>query len=82
MSKDVTLRQLRYFAAAARSGRLSMAAADEHVSQSAVTNAVQALETRLGVKLFERHPHGVSLTPKAIIFISAHAKSSTPWMTP
>ncbi|QIM72221.1 LysR family transcriptional regulator [Bordetella trematum] len=64
MSKDVTLRQLRYFAAAARSGRLSMAAADEHVSQSAVTNAVQALETRLGVKLFERHPHGVSLTPE------------------
>ncbi|MFJ1299229.1 LysR substrate-binding domain-containing protein [Pseudomonadota bacterium AL_CKDN230030165-1A_HGKHYDSX7] len=64
MSKDVTLRQLRYFAAAARAGRLSMAAADEHVSQSAITNAVLALEGQLGVRLFDRHPHGVTLTPE------------------
>ncbi|KAG1286930.1 hypothetical protein G6F64_014160 [Rhizopus arrhizus] len=41
-----------------------MAAADEHVSQSAVTNAVLALEAQLGVRLFDRHPHGVTLTPE------------------
>lgn len=64
MANDVTLRQLRYFAAAARTGRFSMAAADEHVSQSAVTNAVLALESQLGVRLFDRHPHGVTLTPE------------------
>ncbi|KAG0758278.1 hypothetical protein G6F22_019701 [Rhizopus arrhizus] len=64
MANDVTLRQLRYFAAAARTGRFSMAAADEHVSQSAVTNAVLALEAQLGVRLFDRHPHGVTLTPE------------------
>ncbi|WP_144629879.1 LysR family transcriptional regulator [Bordetella genomosp. 13] len=64
MTRDVSLRQLRYFAAAARTGRLSMAAADEHVSQSAVTNAVLALEAQLGVRLFDRHPHGVTLTPE------------------
>jgi len=64
MSKDITLRQLRYFAAAARTGRLSMAATDEHVSQSAITNAVLALEAQLGVRLFDRHPHGVTLTPE------------------
>lgn len=64
MANDVTLRQLRYFAAAARAGRFSMAAADEHVSQSAVTNAVLALESQLGVRLFDRHPHGVTLTPE------------------
>ncbi|MDH0739693.1 LysR substrate-binding domain-containing protein [Achromobacter spanius] len=64
MANDVTLRQLRYFAAAARTGRFSMAATDEHVSQSAVTNAVLALEAQLGVRLFDRHPHGVTLTPE------------------
>ncbi|ARP93183.1 LysR family transcriptional regulator [Bordetella genomosp. 13] len=64
MSKDVSLRQLRYFAAAARTGRLSMAAADEHVSQSAVTNAILSLEAQLGVRLFDRHAHGVTLTPE------------------
>ena len=63
-NKDVTVRQLRYFTAAARTGRLSMAATDEHVSQSAVTNAILALEAQLGIRLFDRHPHGVTLTPE------------------
>lgn len=69
MAKDVTLRQLRYFAAAARAGRLSMAATEQHVSQSAITNAILALEQRLGVKLFDRHPHGVTLTPEGHNFL-------------
>lgn len=56
------MRQLRYFVAAAESGQFSMAAAREHVSQSAVTNAVSSLEEILGTRLFERLPHGVSLT--------------------
>lgn len=63
MAKDVTLRQLRYFVAAAQTGQFSMAATDEHVSQSAITNAVLALESALGTRLFERLPQGVELTP-------------------
>ena len=59
---NVTLRQLRYFVAAARNGQFSMAASSESVSQSAITNAVQALEKELGVRLFERQAQGVSLT--------------------
>jgi DNA-binding transcriptional LysR family regulator len=39
-----------------------MAAADEHVSQSAVTNAVLALEAQLGVPLFRREGRSVRLT--------------------
>jgi DNA-binding transcriptional LysR family regulator len=69
MTKDVTLRQLRYFVAAARTCRLSMAATDEHVSQSAITNAILALEASLGVRLFDRHPHGVTLTPDGHHFL-------------
>jgi DNA-binding transcriptional LysR family regulator len=62
IAKEITLRQFRYFAAAAETGQFSMAATAEHVSQSAVTNAVQALEQHLAVRLFERLPHGVALT--------------------
>jgi DNA-binding transcriptional LysR family regulator len=59
---NVSLRQLRYFVAAAETGRFSMAATRAHVSQSAITNAVLQLEQELGVRLFERKPHGVALT--------------------
>jgi DNA-binding transcriptional LysR family regulator len=59
---NVTLRQLRYFVAAAKSGQFSMAATNESVSQSAITNAVLALEKELGVRLFDRLAQGVSLT--------------------
>jgi len=59
---NITLRQLRYFVAAAETGQFSMAATRTHVSQSAITNAVLLLEQTLGTRLFERLPHGVALT--------------------
>ncbi|ETD72214.1 LysR family transcriptional regulator [Pelistega indica] len=62
MSKNVTLKQMRYFVSAARVGRFSIAALHEHVSQSAITSAVLSLEEELGVLLFDRLQHGVSLT--------------------
>jgi DNA-binding transcriptional LysR family regulator len=73
MTSDVTLRQLRYFAAAAETGQFSMAAASVFVSQSAITNAVLLLEDRLGVKLFDRKPHGVALTAEGHSFYQ-HAR--------
>ncbi|MFV0926601.1 LysR family transcriptional regulator [Pseudomonas sp. 1239] len=60
--KDVSMRQLRYFVAAADAGQFSQAALKVHVSQSAITAAVLHLEHTLGVSLFERLPHGVTLT--------------------
>ncbi|NMG42191.1 LysR family transcriptional regulator [Aromatoleum toluvorans] len=65
---NVTLRQLRYFIAAAETGQFSMAAARAHVSQSAITNAVLLLEESLGVRLFDRKPHGVGLTAEGHSF--------------
>ncbi|WP_296258124.1 MULTISPECIES: LysR family transcriptional regulator [unclassified Pseudomonas] len=67
--RDVTIRQLRYFAAAADSGQFSLAAANEHISQSAITSAVSQLEATLGVTLFERLPHGVRLTREGYRFL-------------
>lgn len=73
MAANFTLRQLRYFVAAATSGQFSAAAAVEHVSQSAITNGVLALEAELGVTLFKRLPQGVALTPDGMEFVR-HAR--------
>lgn len=39
-----TLRQVRYFVATAELGQISQAAANLHISQSAITSAIQELE--------------------------------------
>ncbi|UNK41023.1 LysR family transcriptional regulator [Luteimonas sp. S4-F44] len=59
---NLSLRQLRYFAEAAELGQFSQAARKLHVSQSVITTAVAQLETMLGLRLFDRMPHGVALT--------------------
>lgn len=73
MKNEVTLRQFRYFIAAATTGQFSTAAIAENVSQSAITNAVQSLERRLQLRLFDRLPHGVALTPEGQVFFH-HAR--------
>lgn len=60
---QITLRQIRYFLAAAETGQFSAAADQVHVTQTAITAAIKELEGILGVDLFERHhASGVSLT--------------------
>lgn len=69
MALNITLRQLRYFVAVAQTGQFSMAATQENVSQSTISNAVMAIEADLGVRLFERLPQGVSVTPEGQDFL-------------
>jgi len=45
-----------------------MAAKKVHVAQSTVTNAILQLESSMNVKLFERHPQGVTLTAEGYNF--------------
>jgi DNA-binding transcriptional LysR family regulator len=71
---SVSLKQIRYFVAAADSGQISQAAVELNVSQSAVTAAIQQLETRLGMRLFHRNPAGVSLTVEGSRFV-LHARN-------
>ncbi|WP_028628890.1 LysR substrate-binding domain-containing protein [Metapseudomonas resinovorans] len=71
--KDISMRQLRYFVAAADAGQFSQAALKVHVSQSAITAAVLQLEESLGVSLFERLPYGVALTAEGHKF-AQHAR--------
>src|SRR4051812_41413259 len=54
---------LRIFEAVARLGGMNRAAAELNTVQSNVTTRIRLLERQLRVLLFERHHHGVSLTP-------------------
>lgn len=65
-----SLRQLKYFATAAELGRVSEAAAQLHISQSAVTTAIRDLEGLLGFQLLERSAAGVELTGAGRRFLS------------
>lgn len=56
------LHQLQAFATVARTGSLTAAARELHVSQPAVSAHLKGLETELGVPLFDRLPRGVRLT--------------------
>lgn len=64
-----SLRQLRYFAAAVEHGRLSAAARRLRISQSAISEAVKALEEGFGSQLLMRdNATGISLTPAGTRF--------------
>lgn len=56
------LNPLKVFEVVARVENLTAAARELHVSQSAVSRQVAALEAYLGVELLRRERHGVSLT--------------------
>lgn len=64
-----TLRQLRFFVAAAEQGSVSAAARALSISQSSVTEAIRALEDDLCVTLFERQPRGLQLTHRGSLFL-------------
>ena len=64
-----TLRQLRFFVAAAEQASVSGAARALSISQSSVTEAIQSLEADLGVALFERRARGLEMTHKGSLFL-------------
>lgn len=68
-----TLRQLQLFVAAAEQGSVSGAARMISISQSAVTEAIRALEDDLGVTLFERQARGLQITHRGSAFLR-HAR--------
>jgi len=59
----VTLTELRYVVAVARERHFGQAAQSCYVSQPTLSVAIKKLEAELGVRLFERGPGEVSVTP-------------------
>ena len=68
-----SLRQLRYYVAAAEAGSISVASKHLYISQSSISKAVQELEQELGFKLLNRTAHGMSMTTEGQQFLK-HAK--------
>lgn len=58
----MNLHHLAVFHAVARTGSLSAASAELHVSQPALSREIRTFEARFGVTLFERHAQGMRLT--------------------
>lgn len=66
--------QLRALVAVATAGSIKAAAKTLHVSQPAVSKAIQELEGEFGVALLERKPWGVVPTPEGDVLLGrAHA---------
>ena len=65
--------KLRVFHAAAEAGSFTHAAETLHLSQSAISRQVSALEHDVGVALFHRHARGLVLTEQGeMLFRTAH----------
>lgn len=65
--------KLRIFHAAAEAGSFTHAADKLHLSQSAISRQVSALEQDIGVKLFHRHARGLILTEQGeLLYRTAH----------
>lgn len=74
-------RQVRYFQSVVRNNSFSEAAEENHISQSAISQQIQALEQELGFMLLERKNRKFSLTPageyfyqKSLILVSDYER--------
>jgi LysR family nitrogen assimilation transcriptional regulator len=65
----ISLRQIRYFVAVAKSGSFSAAAQIAHVSQPSLGVQMKQLEQEIGAKLLSRHARGVELTAAGKAFL-------------
>lgn len=75
------IRQIKYFQAVVRNNSFSEAADECHISQSAISQQIKALENELGFLLLERHNRKFVLTPagehfykKSLVLIADYEK--------
>lgn len=66
---DVTIRQLRAFVAVARSESFAQGASSLHLTQPALSSAIQKLEQLLEIRLFDRTTRSVGLTDLGADFL-------------
>ncbi len=59
---EITLRQIKYFIAAAETGKIASAASQLSISPSSITESIKELEKIIGVTLITRHRKGINLT--------------------
>jgi LysR family nitrogen assimilation transcriptional regulator len=69
VAASIEIKQLRYFAAIARSGTFTAASKHLNVSQPALGYQIKQLEETLGVELMIRHARGITLTAAGIVLL-------------
>ncbi len=65
----MNLNQLRYYVSVAESGSFTKAAKNHYVSQTAITQQIQALEESIAAKLLDRNSRPVVPTPAGKVFL-------------
>jgi DNA-binding transcriptional LysR family regulator len=60
---------LRYFVTVVHEGQMTRAARRLQLAQPALSQAIARLESQVGVRLLERNPRGVALTPAGAAFL-------------
>ena len=65
----MSLDQLAAVVTIAEEGTVGRAARRLHISQPPLTRKLAALEDELGVRLFDRRPQGMTLTPVGEVFV-------------
>lgn len=74
LDPGMELRQLQLFLAAAEEGSITGAAKRMHLTQPALSRQIKALEEELGVDLFTRGAHSVTLTPAGGVLLEEGGK--------
>ena len=69
-------RQMRSFLAVAEEGSITAATGRTHLSASAISRQIKALEEELGVALLERSAHSIELTPAGMVL----ARDGAAWV--
>ena len=76
---NVTVKQIKLFVEVARSLSFARAAETMHLSQPAVSLAIQNLEQAIGGKLFARSTRSLELTPEGQAFYPTAARLLNDW---
>lgn len=72
----MTLQQLKYIVAVAKTGTFSEAAKTLFLSQPSLTKAIKELEKEMGVTIFDRTNNGVSVSKEGEIFLGYNCRKS------